>query len=209
VQAVPDINLILTKLNEIPCVENQEKSIRLIFNRSRAVFRTLFFVLIFGISVLALLHLIKDWGAKSSFFSAIFLFMGCVAAGCATFLSASASLYPQYIEITTHGITEKNKNILLTYSWTELGNPRIVVKNRGNHYIVFDNTKIQLLPEEFCCRESELLGIINTARSGQLIDLSQWRKEHPLERWIQIFMGLAVFLALLLWKFGTTFWHHS
>jgi hypothetical protein len=162
VQAVPDINLILTKLNEIPCVENQEKSIRLIFNRSRAVFRTLFFVLIFGISVLALLHLIKDWGAKSSFFSAIFLFMGCVAAGCATFLSASASLYPQYIEITTHGITEKNKNILLTYSWTELGNPRIVVKNRGNHYIVFDNTKIQLLPEEFCCRESELLGIINT-----------------------------------------------
>ena len=135
--------------------------------------------------------------------------MGCAASGVATFLSASKSLYMQYIEITTQGIAEKYQYKLFIYNWSELGDPRIITKNRGNRYIVFDDTRVQLLPEEFSCRESELLGIINAARAGQLIDLPQWRKEHPLQRWMQIFMGLAVFLAVLLWKFGTTFWHHG
>lgn len=196
------------KLNDNTFVENQPQPIRLIASRARAVFRTLFFALISGILTVVLLYTIRDWGTKSSLFSVILLFMGCVAAGCATLLSASKSLYPQYIEITTQGISINYRKMTCAYSWSAIGAPRVVVKNRGNHYIIFDDTNIQLQAEEFRCREAELLGIIKAARVGQLIDLPQWRKEHPLQRWIQIFMGLAVFLAVILWKFGTTIWHH-
>ncbi len=185
-------------------MESPPQVLRLSGSRTSAAFRALFFGLVFALPATALLHMGKDVGTKIPIIGLIWLLIGCSGAGIMAFFSAFKSIHPEWIEITSQRLTINSYGPIRTYSWSELGAPKVVTLSRGNRFINFDNAKTMLLPEKFRCREGQLLDIINAARDGRIIEPAQWRKEHPFQLWKSILIGLATFLTVLILKFGPT-----
>jgi hypothetical protein len=118
------------------------------------------------------------------------------------YFSVLQAKYPSWVEITTSGFTLSSYRTINTYSWSELDDPKLVSLGRAGRFIKFESPSIILSPSQFRCRDDEMLEILKSARSGQLISPDQWRREHPFRRWKTTIVIVGLLLLVLIIKFG-------
>lgn len=124
-------------------------------------------------------------------------------AGYLDFVFAVKLIWPPEIEISLDGIRWLNRAMPGSgrYAWNELDGPSEVRAGHGvsllQMIVVATGRKLRYPPSHFGVTYDEMAAVIEAAQEGRLLDLQQWRRDHPghpLLDWL-LNWGLALALA--------------